>query len=536
MKRKNALLSVYEKSGIVEFASELIALGFNIMSSGGTAKHLAAAGVLVEDVAELVGGGPILGHRVVTLSREVHAGLLATNSDADIAELESLGLPRIDLVCNDLYPLKKEIAKLNSTRESVIEKTDIGGPTLLSSSAKGRRITICDPADRQKVLDWLKAGTPDEDSFITCLSAKADFVVADYRLTSAVYHGKGTYAGILGKKISSCKYGENAYQSLAGFYSTDSDDPLALDKFKFIVGDPSYNNFCDIDRLLQIVTHIAATFDVNYSKVPLIAVGVKHGNACGAAIGDDAKDVARKMITGDTLAIFGGFIMLNFTITKEVAEIILYAGIPEGQKRLLDGVVASAFDEETIEMFKRKADKCRLITNPALDNLSRNSLDTSSRLRHIRGGFLTQPNYTFVLDLKNPNLVKYGQANATQEQDMLLAKAICDTSNSNTITIVSNGTLIGNGVGQQARVYGAHLALNRARQSGHGDNIFFASAASDSFFPEVDGIMVLGASNIHAIISSSGSIKDKEVIEYCENNSIALYLIPDKEGRGFFGH
>jgi phosphoribosylaminoimidazolecarboxamide formyltransferase/IMP cyclohydrolase len=174
------------------------------------------------------------------------------------------------------------------------------------------------------------------------------------------------------------------------------------------------------------------------------------------------------------------------------------------------------------------------MANPQLANLNRNSLDTAPRFRYVRGGFLLQPNYTFILDLTNPDLVKIGQPTIEQEDDMLLAKAICDTSNSNTITVVLEGMLAGNGVGQQARVYGAQLALTRAQASEH--YVLGASAASDSFFPFTDGVEVLAKAGIKAIISSSGSVKDKDVIKFCEEKGIMLYLIPDSKGRGFFGH
>ena len=183
---KWALLSVFSKTGIVELARELLALGWNLLASGGTARVLREAGMTVKDVAELVGGSAILGHRVVTLSREIHAGLLATPDQR--AELEALRLPWIDLVCVDLYPLEEEIARPGATRESVIEKTDIGGPTMIRSAAKGRRIVIVDPADRPMVIQWLKAGRPVEDQFITSLVVKAERTVGEYCLASAAYH------------------------------------------------------------------------------------------------------------------------------------------------------------------------------------------------------------------------------------------------------------------------------------------------------------------------------------------------------------
>lgn len=532
---KVALLSVYDKTGIVEFAKELTGLGWEIVSSGGTAKTLSGAGVKVKDVAELVGGGAILGHRVVTLSREIHAGLLSREIEEDVKEMAALGIPRIDLVCVDLYPLKEEIAKPGSTTESVIEKTDIGGPTMLRSAAKGRRIVIADPADRMKVIEWLKAGEPEKEAFITALAAKAEYIIADYCLASAMYHGKGDYAGVMGQKKIVCKYGENGYQVPASYNSSGSDDPLGLDKFKLIAGtDPSYNNMCDIDRLLQTVSHISASFDINRGKVPCIAVGVKHGNSCGAAIGTNTNEVAQKMIMGDPLAIFGGLVLLNFNVTEEVAETLVTHGMPEGVRRPLDGIIAPSFDEGAVVMFKRKGDKCRLLVNPEIAKMGKGSLDKGLRYRYVRGGLLVQPNYTFVLDLNDPELKKYGKATIQQEDDMLMAKAICDTSNSNTVTMVRHGQLIANGVGQQARVRGSKLATNLVSYSDHESE--GASASSDSFFPFTDGVEVLQKAGIKAILGTSGSIKDKEVIKFCEDKGVVLYLYPDSKGRGFFGH
>ncbi|MDO8639600.1 MAG: hypothetical protein Q7R53_01620 [bacterium] len=530
-----ALLSVYDKNGIVKFAEGLVGLGWNIIASGGTAKVLTEAGVSVQNVADLVGGGPILGHRVVTLSREVHAGLLAKDTAEDREELERLCIPWIDMVCVDLYPLQDEIAKPGATRESVIEQTDIGGPTMLRSAAKGRRIVICDPADREKVIEWLKCGRFEEDYFITNLVAKAETTVARYCLDSAHFHSNGKYEGVIAKISTACKYGENAWQTPAALYTADSTDPLALEHFRLLAGTlPSYNNLCDLDRLLQTMTHIAAVFDVNRSSVPKIAIGAKHGNACGAAIGDSAADVIQRMIEGDDVAIFGGLVMVNFTINEILAEILLSWHMPRGERRLLDGIIAPFFTEGAISMLRRKGDKCRFLANSVLSILDASTLDTALRRRYVRGGFLSQPNYTFVLDLKDERLVKTGQLETSEENDLLLAWAIGSTSNSNTITLVKDGRLIGNGVGQQSRVAGCKLAVERATEAGH--YMVNAVAYSDSFFPFGDGPAVLNKAGIRAILTSSGSVSDDIVKEYCAEYEMVLYLIPDKIGRGFFGH
>lgn len=534
-KERWALISVTFKDGIVEFAATLTKLGFKIMASGGTASLLSSKGIDVTGVDKFVGGGAILGDRVKTLSRQLHAGLLAQYIEKDLAEMENLGLPYIDLACVDFYQLQKEVDREGSTPESVLEKTDIGGPAMVRSGSKGRRIVICDPSQRQEVLEWLQNGEPDREKFVTALAAKGEFTVAQYCLTSATYWGEGEYAGILGRKVFSCKYGENAYQTPAALYrsSTADDDSLSLDKFELIDGaPPSYNNFCDIGRLVQTVTHIAATMDVNLHHVPAIAVAVKHGNACGAAVNYGKAEAVEAMLGGDPLAIFGGLVMVNFTVDEEVANLLLYHG--SKTKRILDGIIAPCFDEAAVKMLGRKGGKCRLLANPALAELNRASLDDKPIIRPVRGGFLRQPNYTFILDLADQSLEKHGRVNEMQEVDMLLAKAICDTSNSNTITLVKNGMLIGNGTGQQSRVSGALLAISLAERSGH--DVAGAVAASDSFFPFIDGPEVLTLAGVRAIISTSGSVKDSDVIEHCRKMGVILYMIPDSKGRGFYKH
>jgi len=534
-KKKMALLSVYHKNGIVEFAQELLNLNFELLASGGTAKTLTAAGLPVTDVAEFIGGGAILGHKVVTLARPIYAGLLA--SADEIPELEDLGYDWVDLVCVDLYPLIEEINKPDCTNQSVIEKTDIGGPTLLRAAAKGRRIVVCDPSDRQNVIDWLKEGQQDKEKFLNQLAAKTEYVVSEYALSSAQYHSDGQYSGLIGQRIDECKYGENPWQLPAALYTTNSNDPLALDKLKLVAGTtPSFNNYVDVDRLLQTVTHIAAGFEFNYGEVPFMGVAVKHGNPCGAAIGSDTSEVLQKMIEGDPLAIFGGLVMVNFPIDEKGAEILLSYKTSDGVRRILDGILAPSFTEDAINLLKRKKDKCRFIINPALENLDQNSIDKNLRVRPVRGGFLKQQNYTFILNLtKDPqNLKRSGTVSTEKEKDLLLAWAIGSTSNSNTITIVKDKRLLGNGTGQQDRVGGCHVAIYKAQRSKHDINE--AVAYSDSFFPFTDGPELLINAGVKTILATSGSVKDQAVIDFCQERGVAFYNAPDKEIRGFFGH
>ena len=184
-----ALISVFNKDGIEDFAQKLVDMGWNIISSGGTARVLGEAGIPVTDVAEITGQSAVLGHRVVTLAEEIHGGMLATQDQSD--ELEGLGWPWIDLCCVDFYPLGEAVDDPNATTDSVIEKTDIGGPTMVRSAAKGRRIVVVHPDDREPVLRWIEAGQPESEKIIHRLAAKAELIVANYVLTSAEFHLDG---------------------------------------------------------------------------------------------------------------------------------------------------------------------------------------------------------------------------------------------------------------------------------------------------------------------------------------------------------
>jgi phosphoribosylaminoimidazolecarboxamide formyltransferase/IMP cyclohydrolase len=186
---RNALLSVYDKTGIESFAQGLVDLDWTLYSSGGTADRINAANIAVHDVKELVGGEAILNHKVVTLSREIHGGLLADESDEDVADLKKEGIPRIGLVCVDMYPLEEELANPNATPESVRLKTDVGGPTMLHSAAKGRRIVLSNAAQREPTIEWLRQGQPNRDQYIVELAAAAELAAAEHIMASARYLG-----------------------------------------------------------------------------------------------------------------------------------------------------------------------------------------------------------------------------------------------------------------------------------------------------------------------------------------------------------
>lgn len=518
---RHALLSVYDKEGIVEFGRELVRAGWTLWASGGTRRAFNGTGVPCNDVAALVGEAS-LDHRVAAgLTRQVNEGLLSRYGKAEDDEyLQRMGVPRFDLFCGDLYPLEKAIAA-GKTYEQVTDMTDVGGPTMLRAAAKGGRIIIADVADRATVLDWLKAGCPNREEVVRQMGAKAERIAGHYAIVSARYKSMGAINGMIGTKALDLKYGENPSQSPAALFSrVGSDDPLALSKFEIVEGTaPSFNNLCDLDRVLQTATHLAAGLEKNGCHQTNIAVAAKHGNPCGASYGPHA---VAEALAGDPRAIFGGVVLTTKMVDEKIA--MTMATGKDCKRLLLDMVVAPSFTDEAKEILARKHGKCRLLANPALSSLGLSSLDTDDRFRYVRGGWLEQPNYTHVLEITDSRL-------SPISADLIIAWAVGATSNSNTITLVNRGKVIGNGVGQQDRVSCCELAVKRARDAEHDTQ--GAVAYSDGMFPFKDGPEVLVNAGVKAILAPLGSVRDNEIIEYCASKGVELIVCPE---RGFYAH
>ena len=310
------------------------------------------------------------------------------------------------------------------------------------------------------------------------LRARAFYETGRYYMNAAIFHGDGQFAGITGELVTKLPKGENAHQAPAALYSTGSDDPLAVDKFKLVEGNPlSFNNWCDLTRMLQTATHMIAGIQKNLATEPYVGIGVKHGNPCGTSGGnpDELVKLATNVVMGDSRAIFGGFLIFNFKITVGMARAMAKC-MPEG-RATFDGVIAPGFTAKAIEVLSRTSGRCRIITNPALAENVASIMDTTPRFRQVRGGFLRQPDYTYVLDLKDPDIKIYGPKPTNQAlKDIILAWAVCSTSNSNTITVVNEGMLLGNGVGQQDRVGAAELAIKRAKDAGHSAKLIGSAA------------------------------------------------------------
>lgn len=531
-----ALLSVYDKTGVEELARALAALGFDLVASGGTSGALTAAGIDHVTVESVTGAPEILGGRVKTLHPAIHGGILADlDKPAHLADLEAQGITPFELVVCNLYPFRANPS---------IELIDVGGPTMVRAAAKNHAHVgvLVDPADYGPVLDELRESEDHKlsDGTRRRLARKAFAHTAAYDAAITTWFDEGDpmpdsrhFTLTDGRGL---RYGENAWQVPAVGYAFGSPtDPLAIPDFQLLRGNPGFINYVDVDRLLQIITHIAAGFEVNFGQVPLIAVGVKHGNACGAAVGFDAADVIRRMLEGSLEDIHGGYVMTNFPITEELAQLLRTYKSGE-KKRILDGVLAPEITEPAQELLKRKGEKCSMFVNHALSNLGLGSLDTGLLFRRLRGLVLTQPNYCYVLDLSDPAITCTDPEpmSTRGHYNVVLAWAICATSNSNTITLVDNWMLIGNGVGQQSRVGAATLALARAAKAGH--SVRGATACSDSFFPFPDGPLVLAEAGVAKIFATSGSLNDEAVQKAMKRAGVQLVQLPDRMARGFFGH
>lgn len=341
-----------------------------------------------------------------------------------------------------------------------------------------------------------------------------------------------------GHHVADVKYGENGWMQSDGLYrDPENSDPLSLTNLELVQGQaPSYNNYCDLDRLMQTSTHIAAAFLANGLPLGSIALGAKHGNVCGAGVAENSAEAIEKMLVGDPTAIFGGSTLLNFDIDETAAQALVHSGMPEGQKRLLDIVAGASATDEAFAVLQRKEGKLRVLTNPALNDYEaaykkNELLDASTRFRHVRGGFLAQQNYTFVPVLSGP---EWDSASDDLKRDLLLAWGIGSTSTSNTITLVKDGQLIANGVGQQDRVSAGELALTRARRSNHRSH--GAVAYSDSFFPFPDGPQTLANADIKAIFTTTGSVRDTEALAPFIEAGVTVFSLPDSEARGFYAH
>lgn len=491
---KRALISVSDKTGIVDFAKNLTSLGYEIIATGGTMNLLKSSGVEVINIEDVTGFPEICEGRVKTLHPKVHGALLARRDKTDhMDQIREQGIELIDLVCVNLYPFKETIARPDVTTELAIENIDIGGPSMLRSAAKNfASVTVvCDPTDYSTIIEEIKESGDTAYATRFKLSAKAYTHTAEYDSMIATYMreqaGLNEKLFIEADLVSSLRYGENPHQA-AKFYSLDKNASFSLANARQLHGkELSYNNIQDANAALQIVSEFDEPF----------VVGLKHMNPCGAAIGENVVDAWIKAYNADSVSIFGGIVATNQTITKEAALLM--------KPVFLEVIIAPHFDEDAVEVFMKKKN-IRLIEVDMTKDFK-----FSKHMVAVAGGLLVQDadNYTTTKTIvKEMNVTEVSPTDA-QLKDMSFAWRIVKNVKSNAIVVVKDGVTAGIGAGQMNRIGSAHLAIEQAHALGLQDGLVLAS---DGFFPFDDTVKYATANGVCAIVQPGGSVRDEDSV------------------------
>jgi len=497
-----AIISVSDKSGVVDLARGLKELGIEIFSTGGTRKSLEAAGVKIHSISELTGFPEILDGRVKTLHPAVHGGILARRDlPQHLSELTQNRIELIDMVVVNLYPFVETVTKAEVSLDEALENIDIGGPSMIRSAAKNfpSVLVVVDPEDYDAILQKLRQGNIDSE-YRKRLAQKAFQHVALYDTAIAQYLNEEAFPEemtIALKKARSLRYGENPHQQ-AAFYIEQNvrqrqDGLASLEQ----LGGPeiSFNNLLDLDAALNLLTDFSA---------PTIAI-IKHNNSCGLASHNDLAEAYRRALAGDPVAAFGGVVASNRIIDLATAQ--------EIDKTHYDAVVAPGYQEEALELLRRKQSLRLVKVAPYRPSSSESHLD----FRRVRGGFLAQVPDTLTESELKPRAVTKRQPSKTELSDLLFAWKAVKGIKSNAIVIAKDKTLLGMGAGQPSRVVSVELALKKA-----GDRAKDSVLASDAFFPFTDGPELAIKHGVTAIIQPGGSVRDKEVIELADKYNVAM--------------
>jgi phosphoribosylaminoimidazolecarboxamide formyltransferase / IMP cyclohydrolase len=502
MGKKRALISVSDKSGITDFAKELVSLGFEIISTGGTKKALQEAGLSVMGVSDVTGFPEILEGRVKTLNPFIHGGLLGKHDvEEHKKQLEEHQIQPIQLVCVNLYPFQQTIAKPDVTVAEAIENIDIGGPSMLRSSAKNHQYVtaVVDPADYETVLAELKA--VGETSFETRrrLAAKVfrhtaayDALIAEYmtNLTQEETPEKLTVTYDLKQTL---RYGENPHQK-AAFYKKPLGSTFSIANAEQLHGkELSYNNINDADAALQIVKEFADP----------AAVAVKHMNPCGVGTGKNVYDAFSKAFAADPVSIFGGIIAVNREVDVETARKL--------HEIFLEIIIAPSFSQEALDILTGKKN-LRLLTIP-FDHVNKPEM----KMVTIEGGLLTQEQDQYSLENATISIPTKRQPTEAEWESLKLGWKVVKHVKSNAIVVASDDMTLGIGAGQMNRVGSAEIALKQAGEKAQG-----AGLASDAFFPMNDTVEAAAKAGITAIIQPGGSIRDEDSIQKADEYGIAM--------------
>ncbi|MDY7577545.1 bifunctional phosphoribosylaminoimidazolecarboxamide formyltransferase/IMP cyclohydrolase [Herbaspirillum sp. RTI4] len=511
---KQALISVSDKTGVLELARALNALGVRILSTGGTAKLLADNGVPVTEVADYTGFPEMLDGRVKTLHPKIHGGILARRDFPEhTAALAQHAIPAIDMVVVNLYPFQQTVARAECALEDAIENIDIGGPAMLRSSAKNHKdvIVLCDPADYAPVLAALQSPAGDlayAERFalakkVFAHTAQYDGSITNYftALGSDLTHTtRSAYPATLNlhfDKVQDMRYGENPHQS-AAFYRDLHVVDGALANYTQLQGkELSYNNVADADAAWECVK----SFDENACVI------VKHANPCGVAIAANPLAAYTKALQTDPTSAFGGIIAFNRELDGAAAEMVA--------KQFVEVLIAPSFTKEALAIFAAKQN-VRVLQIPL--GKSGNTYD----FKRVGGGLLVQsPDAKNVLpaDIK---VVSKKQPTPQQLQDLMFAWRVAKFVKSNAIVFCAGGMTLGVGAGQMSRIDSARIASIKAQNAGL--SLAGSAVASDAFFPFRDGLDVVVAAGATCVIHPGGSMRDQEVVDAADEQGVVMLL------------
>ena len=501
---KRALVSVSDKSGLVDFVKGLQTAGWEIIATGGTQKLLENSGVNTIGISDVTGFPEICDGRVKTLHPKVHGGLLARRDEqSHLQALEENGISFIDLVCVNLYPFRETIAKEGVSMADAIENIDIGGPSMLRSAAKNYNdvTVVCDPADYDTILAEINATGNTTVETRLQLSAKAYTHTAQYDACIATY--MRDKAGLNEKLFlefdlkQGLRYGENPHQS-AKFYAATKAIPFSLATGKQLQGkEMSYNNIQDANAALNI----ARDFDEPF------CVALKHMNPCGAAVAATIEEAWQKAYEADTVSIYGGVVICNRTITKEIAL---------GMKPIfLEIVIAPDFTDEAMEIFATKKN-LRVIQVDMTQ-----STEAIDQYVSVNGGLLVQHLDTQIETITADMCATKVQPDATTLADMQFGWNIVKHVKSNAIVVVKNGQTLGVGAGQMNRVGSAEIAMKQAHAAGVTEGLILAS---DGFLPFDDTVALAAQYGVTAIVQPGGSIRDNDCVVKADELGICMLM------------
>lgn len=498
---KRALLSVFDKTGITEFATKLQALGYELISTGGTLKVLQAAGLNVISIDEVTNFPEILDGRVKTLHPNVHGGLLARRDVPEhMATIAAHGIQPIDIVVVNLYPFKETIAKPDITFADAIEQIDIGGPSMLRSAAKNHSavLPIIDPADYDAALTLLS-----EDSLTPIIrrqyAAKVFAHTAAYDALIADYLSNEEFPTVLPlgyDKFDELRYGENAHQQATAYVSQQPESYSILNANIMHGKKLSYNNLRDADAALRIAA--------DFNNQPTV-VTVKHMNPAGIGQADDILTAWRRAFAADDISIFGGIVVLNREVDLATAE--------EMHKIFLEIIIAPSYTDEAFDVLAKKKN-LRILALPMSNHIA-----AEKDVVSILGGVLVQDRDLITEDLTDFEVVSKVQPTAAQLKAMIFAQRAVKHVKSNAIIVANTKQTLGVGAGQPNRIDSVKIAITKAQSKAGFDE---AVLASDAFFPMGDSVQYAAENGITAIVEPGGSIKDQDSIDMADKLGIAL--------------